>query len=65
MKKIYEIKQQSAVNLLLLFLCVLLLGFVYLNNMVIDQFYADKHNASANQTNTINPKDAANEQLLK
>jgi hypothetical protein len=50
MEKFYSMKQNNAINFLLLFLCILLLGFVYLNSMVIDQFYLDKNKASYNET---------------
>jgi hypothetical protein len=49
MEKFYSMKQNNAINFLLLFLCILLLGFVYLNSMVIDQFYLDKNKASYNE----------------
>lgn len=45
-----RMKQNNAINLLLLFLCILLLGFVYLNSKVIDQFYVDKNKASYHQS---------------
>lgn len=45
MKKLYAMKQNNALNLLLLFMCVLLLGFVYLNSKMIDQFYLSKAEA--------------------
>jgi hypothetical protein len=45
-----RMKQNNAINFLLLFLCILLLGFVYINSKVIDQFYLDKNKASYNQT---------------
>jgi Na+-transporting methylmalonyl-CoA/oxaloacetate decarboxylase gamma subunit len=45
-----RMKQNNAINFLLLFLCILLLGFVYLNSKVIDQFYVEKNKASYNQT---------------
>ena len=45
-----RMKQNNAINFLLLFLCILLLGFVYLNSKVIDQFYIEKNKASYNQT---------------
>jgi len=45
-----RMKQNNAINFLLLFLCILLLGFVYINSKVIDQFYLDKNNATLNQT---------------
>jgi hypothetical protein len=47
MKNFYTIRQNTATNLLLLFMCVLLLGFVYLNSKVIDQFYLNKAEAEA------------------
>lgn len=64
MEKFYAIKQNSAINFLLLFLCILLLGFVYLNSMVIDQFYLDKNKASYNETVQPN-RDAIKEQYVK
>lgn len=65
MAKFYAIKQQQAVNMLLLFLCILLLGFVYLNSVVIDKFYAEKHNSTLNQTHEAPQKDVVNESLEK
>lgn len=65
MAKFYAIKQQHAVNLLLLFLCILLLGFVYLNSVVIDKFYAEQHNATLNQAHEAPQEDAVNETLVK
>jgi hypothetical protein len=44
-----RMKQHNTINYLILFLCILLLGFVYINSKVIDQFYVDKNKASYNQ----------------
>jgi hypothetical protein len=64
MEKFYEMKQNNAINFLLLFLCILLLGFVYLNSMVIDQFYLDKNKASYNESVQPN-RDELHKQYVK
>jgi hypothetical protein len=64
MEKFYAMRQNNAINFLLLFLCILLLGFVYLNSVVIDQFYLDKNKASYNETAQPN-RDALQEQYVK
>ncbi len=65
MEKFYAMRQNNAINFLLLFLCILLLGFVYLNSMVIDQFYLDKNKASYNNETVKPNRDALHEQYVK
>lgn len=48
MRNLYKLKQKNGINFLLLFLCILLLGFVYINSFVIDKFYLEKNKATAN-----------------
>jgi hypothetical protein len=56
-----RMKQNNAINFLLLFLCILLLGFVYINSKVIDQFYIDKNKASYNKNIQQNDFDGIKE----
>lgn len=46
-------KQNNAINILFLFLCVLLLGFVYLNTRMLDSF---KLNDSSENMKVMEPK---------
>ncbi len=54
-------KKSYTFNLLMVFLCVLLLGFVYLNSKIIDQFNTDKQRASAKPANELIQPDVLNE----
>ncbi len=45
-------KQNNTINVLFLFLCVLLLGFVYLNTRMIDSF---RLNESTESMNIVEP----------
>ena len=42
-------EQNDSINFLFLFLCILLLGFVYLNTQMMDQSYQQKQKATINQ----------------
>lgn len=54
-------KQNNTINVLFLFLCVLLLGFVYLNTRMIDSF---KMNDPTESMHIVEP-DASNGSPIK